>query len=117
MVAGRKGVADFRRILDDQSVDAVTIATPDHWHVPVALLALAAGKHVYVEKPCSHNVREGQLLVAAAKKTRQSRCARHAVAFQPVDAAGDEAAPRRRDRRRAASPSAGTGSCARTSAT
>ena len=66
---GAKGVADFRRILDDQSVDAVTIATPDHWHVPVALLALAAGKHAYVEKPCSHNVREGQLLVAAAKKT------------------------------------------------
>lgn len=64
---GAKGVADFRHILDDASVDAVTIATPDHWHVPVALLALSAGKHVYVEKPCSHNVREGQLLVAAAK--------------------------------------------------
>jgi predicted dehydrogenase len=66
---GAKGVSDFRRILDDQSVDAVTIATPDHWHVPAALLALSAGKHVYVEKPCSHNVREGQLLVAATKKT------------------------------------------------
>ena len=66
---GAKGVSDFRRILDDQSIDAVTIATPDHWHVPVALLALAAGKHVYVEKPCSHNIREGQLLVAATKKT------------------------------------------------
>lgn len=61
------GVADFRRILDDQSVDAVTIATPDHWHVPVAILALQAGKHVYVEKPCSHNIREGQLLKAAAQ--------------------------------------------------
>jgi predicted dehydrogenase len=66
---GAKGVPDFRRILDDKSVDAVTIATPDHWHVPVALLALTAGKHVYVEKPCSHNIREGQLLVAATKKT------------------------------------------------
>jgi predicted dehydrogenase len=65
---GAKGVADFRRILDDKSVDAVTIATPDHWHVPAALLAIAAGKHVYVEKPCSQNVREGQLLVAAAKR-------------------------------------------------
>ena len=65
---GANGVADFRRILDDRSVDAVTIATPDHWHVPVALLALEAGKHVYVEKPCSHNVREGQLLKAAAQK-------------------------------------------------
>jgi len=63
-----KRVADFRRVLDDKSVDAVTIATPDHWHVPVALLALDAGKHVYVEKPCSHNLREGQMLVAAAKK-------------------------------------------------
>jgi predicted dehydrogenase len=66
---GAKGVSDFRRILDDQSIDAVTIATPDHWLVPVALLALAAGKHVYVEKPCSHKIREGQLLVTAAKKT------------------------------------------------
>ena len=63
---GAKGVADFRRILDDSTVDAVTIATPDHWHAPVALLALDAGKHVYVEKPCCHNVREGQLLREAA---------------------------------------------------
>lgn len=63
-----KGVADFRRILDDPSVDAVTIATPDHWHVPAALLALEAGKHVYVEKPCSQNIREAQLLLAAARK-------------------------------------------------
>jgi predicted dehydrogenase len=68
---GANGVADFRRILDDASVDAVTIATPDHWHVPVALLALAADKHVYVEKPCSHNVQEGQLLFAAARTHRK----------------------------------------------
>ena len=68
---GAKGVADFRRILDDPSVDAVTIATPDHWHVPAALLALEAGKHVYVEKPCSHNVREGQLLVTATRNSRK----------------------------------------------
>jgi predicted dehydrogenase len=67
-----KGVADFRRILDDSSVDAVTIATPDHWHVPAALLALAAGKHVYVEKPCSHNLHEGQLLVAAIKNSKKT---------------------------------------------
>jgi predicted dehydrogenase len=66
---GAKGVSDFRRALDDPSLDAVTIATPDHWHVPVALLALQAGKHVYIEKPCSQNVREGQLLVAAARKS------------------------------------------------
>lgn len=62
-------VADFRRILDDPTVDAVSIATPDHWHAPVALLAMAAGKHVYVEKPCCHNIREGQLLREAAKST------------------------------------------------
>lgn len=57
---------DLRRVLDDPSIDAVTIALPDHWHVPAALLALKAGKHVYVEKPCSHNVREGRMLVDAA---------------------------------------------------
>jgi predicted dehydrogenase len=50
-------------------VDAVIIATPDHWHVPAALLALEAGKNVYVEKPCSHNVREGRLLVEAARRS------------------------------------------------
>lgn len=66
---GAKPVADFRKILDDSSIDAVTIATPDHWHVPVALLALEAGKHVYVEKPCCHNIREGQLLLEAAQQS------------------------------------------------
>ena len=63
-----KGVVDFRRVLDDKTVDAVVIATPDHWHAPMALLALAAGKHVYVEKPCGHNAREGELLVAGQKR-------------------------------------------------
>ncbi len=53
----------------DSDVDAVYIATPDHWHTPAALLALNAGKHVYVEKPCSHNVREGSWLVKAAERT------------------------------------------------
>jgi predicted dehydrogenase len=62
MSGGAKPVTDFRRILDDQSIDGVTIATPDHWHAPIAIMALKAGKHVYVEKPCSHNVREAQLL-------------------------------------------------------
>lgn len=59
---------DFRHILDDHAVDAVVIAAPDHWHAPASILALSAGKHVYVEKPCSHNPREGELLVKAAKK-------------------------------------------------
>jgi predicted dehydrogenase len=62
-------VKDLRETLDDRSVDAVFIATPDHWHTPAALLALDAGKHVYVEKPCSHNIREGRLLVEAARRT------------------------------------------------
>jgi predicted dehydrogenase len=59
---------DFRNILQLKEVDAVTIATPDHWHAPMAILALQAGKHVYVEKPCSHNPGEGALLVEAQKK-------------------------------------------------
>jgi predicted dehydrogenase len=62
-------VDDLRKVLDDQNVNAVYIATPDHWHVPAAIMALDAGKHVYVEKPCSHNVREGQLLVDAAERS------------------------------------------------
>ena len=49
-------------------MDAITIATPDHWHTPMALAGLQAGKHVYVEKPCSHNPAEGEMLVAAQRK-------------------------------------------------
>jgi len=64
-----KAVADLRQVLDDKTVDAVYIATPDHWHTPAAILALDADKHVYVEKPCSHNIREGRLLVDAAEKS------------------------------------------------
>jgi predicted dehydrogenase len=59
---------DFRKILERKDVDAITIATPDHWHAPMAIAALEAGKHVYVEKPCSHNPAEGAMLVAAQKK-------------------------------------------------
>lgn len=72
---GARGVTDLRKILDDKSIDAVTIATCDHWHAPAALLAIAAGKHVYVEKPCSHNVREGRLLLDAAR--RHDRVVQH----------------------------------------
>lgn len=61
-------VQDFRNILALKQVDAITIATPDHWHAPMAILALQAGKHVYVEKPCSHNPAEGALLVRAQQK-------------------------------------------------
>ena len=61
---------DLRHVLDDQSVDAVVVATPDHWHAPAAILACEAGKHVYVEKPCSHNFREGQRMVKAARENK-----------------------------------------------
>ncbi len=64
------GLEDFRKILDDPSLDAVVIATPDHWHAPASILALDAGKHVYVEKPCSHNPAEGEMLVAAARRNK-----------------------------------------------
>ena len=60
-----RGISDFRRALDDDDVDALVIAAPDHWHAPATLLALQAGKHVYVEKPCGHNPREGELLAEA----------------------------------------------------
>jgi predicted dehydrogenase len=66
-----KGVSDFRRILDDKSIDAVTLPVPDHWHTPAALLALDAGKHIYVEKPCSHNIHEGRRLVEAVQKHKK----------------------------------------------
>lgn len=61
-------VGDFRRILDDKAVDILVVATCNHWHAPAAILGCQAGKHVYVEKPCSHNPREGELLVKAARK-------------------------------------------------
>jgi len=63
-----KTVTDFRRILEDKSVDAIAIATPDHWHAAATILALDAGKHVYVEKPSGHDNREDELIVAAARK-------------------------------------------------
>src|ERR1700674_2317819 len=77
---------DFRRILERKDVDAVTIATPDHWHTPMAIAGLQAGKHVYVEKPCSHNPAEGQMLVQAQQKYgklvqmgTQQRSSRHTI--------------------------------------
>ncbi|HJQ10034.1 MAG TPA: Gfo/Idh/MocA family oxidoreductase, partial [Gemmatimonadaceae bacterium] len=63
-----KTVTDFRRALEDKNVDALVIAAPDHWHTPATILALDAGKHVYVEKPSGHNPREDELIVAAARK-------------------------------------------------
>jgi predicted dehydrogenase len=62
--------SDLREVLADSKVHAVVIATPDHWHAPAAILACNAKKHVYVEKPCSHNFAEGKMLVAAARKNQ-----------------------------------------------
>ena len=59
---------DFRKVFEDKKVDAIFNATPDHWHTPGSIMAVQAGKHVYVEKPCSHNPKEGELLVEAQKK-------------------------------------------------
>ena len=59
---------DFRNILQQKDVDAITIAAPDHWHAPMAIAGVQAGKNVYVEKPCSHNPAEGALLVEAQQK-------------------------------------------------
>ena len=61
-------IRDFRKILDDPEVDALVCATPNHWHAPATILACSAGKHVYVEKPCCHNPREGELMIEAARK-------------------------------------------------
>ncbi len=60
-------VQDFRRALDDKNVHAVSIATPNHWHALAAIWAMQAGKHVYVEKPVSHNVWEGRRIVEASR--------------------------------------------------
>jgi len=67
--------SDMRRAFDDPSIDACVIATPDHWHAPATILACAAGKDVYVEKPCAHNAREARLMVAAAR--RHNRIVQH----------------------------------------
>ncbi len=66
-----QGATDLRKVLEDPKLDAVSIATPDHWHTPAAMLACAAGKHVYVEKPGSHNLRESEMIVAAARKHKR----------------------------------------------
>jgi predicted dehydrogenase len=73
--ASVKKYADFRVLLEDKTIDTVSIATCDHWHTPVALAAILAGKHVYVEKPCSHNIREANLLVKAAREHK--KCVQH----------------------------------------
>ena len=64
-----QAVQDMRRIFDDKSVDAVFVATPNHWHALAAIWAMQAGKDVYVEKPVSHNISEGRRIVQVSRKT------------------------------------------------
>jgi predicted dehydrogenase len=73
--ASVKKYADFRKLLEDGDVDSVSVATTDHWHTPIALAAILAGKHVYVEKPCSHNIHEANLLARCAKE--YGKCVQH----------------------------------------
>jgi predicted dehydrogenase len=63
-----KAENDCRKVLEDKTIDAIYIATPDHWHAPLTIMGCQAGKHVYVEKPLSHNPREGELAIEAARK-------------------------------------------------
>ncbi len=64
-----QAVQDMRRVFDDKSVDAVFIATPNHWHALAAIWAMQSGKDAYVEKPVSHNISEGRRIVQVARKT------------------------------------------------
>jgi len=66
-----KAEKDFRKALEDKGVDALLIAAPDHWHAPAAIIGCSMGKHVYVEKPISHNPNEGELLIQAARKNNR----------------------------------------------
>jgi predicted dehydrogenase len=67
-----KTITDFRKILEDREVDALVCAAPNHWHAPATIMACAHGKNVYVEKPCSHNPHEGELMVQAARKHKRA---------------------------------------------
>lgn len=65
-----QALGDFRKALDDDAIDVLVVAAPNHWHGPATILGCSAGKHVYVEKPCCHNPREGELMVEAARKNK-----------------------------------------------
>jgi predicted dehydrogenase len=68
---GVKGYQDFRKVLDDREIDAVVVATPDHWHALMTMLACAAGKDVYVEKPLTLFIREGRWMIDVAQRHRR----------------------------------------------
>ena len=69
--AKAKQYADFRKLLENKDIDAVMVSTPDHWHSAIAIMACEAGKDVYVEKPLTHNVREGRAMVNAARRYKR----------------------------------------------
>lgn len=66
-----KQIGDFRKMLEDPSLDAIVIAAPNHWHAPATILGCSMGKHVYCEKPCSHNPYEGEMAVEASRKYKK----------------------------------------------
>ncbi len=72
-ISGKRpeAVVDFRTLLDRKDIDALAIATPDHWHAPITIQACLADKDVYVEKPCSHNIIEGRRAIEAARKHKR----------------------------------------------
>ena len=78
--------SDYRKLLEDKSIDAISIATPNHWHTLMTIQACQAGKDVYVEKPCSYNIFEARQIVAAARKynrmVQQGSQSRSSVALQ-----------------------------------
>ena len=75
---------DIRKLLEDKSIDAISIATPNHWHTLMGIWACQAGKDVYVEKPCSHNLWEGKQFVAAAQ--RYNRIVQHGTQIRSATA-------------------------------
>lgn len=90
-----KGIQDIRRVLEDKTIDAISIATPNHWHSLMTVLACQAGKDVYVEKPMSHNITEGRKVVQAARKYKrmvqhgtQSRTSKNWAKIAAVIASG-----------------------------
>ncbi len=70
-VPDSRAYGDYRRLLENKDIDAVVIATPDHWHAAIAIAAMEAGKHIYVEKPMTHSLKDGFKLYDTAKRTNR----------------------------------------------